>query len=71
MVSFYSGLNFNEVLELDCYTFAYLLRDAFIEKMAETKEGRDYLEQAWILTQTQPDRKTLREQFGKGEVGIA
>lgn len=64
MVSFYTGLNFSEVLELDVYTFAILLKDAFIEKMSETKEGRDYLEQAWILTQTEPDRKALKEVWG-------
>lgn len=64
MVSFYSGLNFNEVLELDVYTFAILLKDAFIERMSETKEGQDYLEQAWILTQTEPDRKALKEVWG-------
>lgn len=63
MVSDYTGLNFNEVLDLDCYTYKFLLRDAFIDKMSKSEEGRDWLEQAWMLKQTNPDRKTLKETF--------
>lgn len=66
MVSSYTGLSFNEVVELDCYTFKVLVRDSFIETMSQTKEGREYLQSAWCLTQTAPDRKSLRKHFGKG-----
>lgn len=61
LVSDYSGLNFNEVVELDCITFKILVRDAFIDKMSQTEEGRDYLEQCWVLTQTKPDKAQLRK----------
>ena len=61
MVSDYTGLNFNEVVELDCITFKMLVRDAFIDTMSQTEEGRDYLEQCWILDQTEPDIARLRE----------
>ena len=64
MVSDYTGLNFNEVIELDCYTFKVLLRDAFISEMSHSEEGRDFLEQSWLLKQTEPDRDTLRKQLG-------
>lgn len=60
LVSDYTGLNFNEVVELDCITFKMLVRDAFIDKMSHTEEGRDYLEQCWILTQTEPDTTALK-----------
>lgn len=30
----------------------------------ETDRGGAYLEDCWILEQTQPDRKKLRENFG-------
>ena len=66
MVSHYTGLSFNEVVELDCYTFKVLVRDSFIERMSETKEGRDYLEDAYYLTLTAPDKGSLRKHFGKG-----
>jgi len=63
LVADYSGLNFNEVIELDCITFKMLVRDAFIDMMSKTEDGRDYLEQCWILKQTEPDTVKLR-QFG-------
>lgn len=61
MVSDYTNMSFSDVLNLDCYTYKLLLRDAFVEHMSQTEEGREYLEQAWLLTQTKPDRKTLRK----------
>lgn len=61
MVADYTRLNFNEVVELDCITFKMLVRDAFIDKMSQTEEGRDYLEQCWILTQTEPNIAQLRK----------
>jgi hypothetical protein len=33
--------------------------------MQKTEEGREYLKKAWTLEQTAPDRKSLRDQFGK------
>ena len=44
LVSDYTRLNFNEVIKLDCITYKRLVKDAFITKMKETEEGRDYLE---------------------------
>ena len=64
MVSDYTNMSFSDVLALDCITFRYLLKDAFIAHMATSEEGRDFLEQAWMLKQTSPDRKALREKFG-------
>ena len=60
MVSDYTRLDFEKVLELDCITFKMLLRDSFIDMMSKTEEGRDYLEQCWILKQTDPDTVKLR-----------
>ena len=65
-VADYTGLNFNECEELDCYTFKVLLRDAYIYKMSQTKEGREYLKECYILTLTKPDKKALRKKFGGG-----
>lgn len=63
----YSGLNFEEQMKLDCFTFKMLVRDAYIHKMSQTEEGRDYLQQCWILTQTKPDKAKLRKKFQKGK----
>lgn len=66
MASQYAGLSFNEVVELDCYTFKVLVRDSFIEYMSQTKEGREYLEDAYYINLTAPDKQSLRKHFGKG-----
>ena len=64
MVADYSRLSFSECLELDCYTYKALVKDAFIYKMKQSENGRDYLEDCYLLQQTHPDRKRLREKFG-------
>lgn len=63
LIADYTLLNFNEIMELDCYTYRVLLKDAFIHKMSQSKDGQEYLETAWILQQTTPDRDKLRENF--------
>lgn len=63
-VSDYSSLNFSDCMELDIYTFAVLLRDAFVYNLKQSQEGRDYLEECYLFKQTKPDRKKLRERFG-------
>lgn len=60
----YSGLDFVSLLELDCVSYITLVRDAFVYKMKQTKEGRDSLEEAYILTQVNPDTETLRKKYG-------
>lgn len=67
LVADYTGLNFKEIEELPLDTYLYLLRDAYIYKLSSSKEGLEYLENAYILTQTEPDRKALRAKFGRKE----
>lgn len=65
MVARYTGLNILQVEELDYLDFLRYKRDAFIYQMSQTKEGEEYLNNAWRLEQTTPDRKQLREKFGE------
>ena len=65
MVADYTGLNFLQIGSLDIITYYTWLRDAFIASMERTEAGREYLEDAWRTEQTEPDRKRLREKFGK------
>lgn len=37
-----------------------LLKDAYIYKLNQTEQGRDYLERCWLFEQTKPDRNKLR-----------
>jgi len=64
LVSDYSSLDFDECLNLDCYTYKLLLRDAYIHKLKQSEQGREYLENCYVLQQTEPDRKTLKKQYG-------
>ncbi|WP_352399381.1 hypothetical protein [Anaerotignum sp.] len=63
-VSDYSGLNFDECLNLGMDTYKLLFRDAFIYDLKQSKEGKEYLEECWLLQQTTPDRNKLKERFG-------
>lgn len=67
MVSEYTGLNLIEVNELDCFEYWLYLRDAFIYSKSSYKEGREYLEKAWLLKQDKQDRNTLRKLFSRGK----
>lgn len=58
-----------QVEELDYIDYLVYRRDAFIYSLKRTPEGREYLENAWRLEQTSPDKKSLREQFGEEKKG--
>lgn len=64
-VAIYANLPITAVQELDYEDYLQLRRDAFISAMRETPSGREYLENAARLTQTEPDRTALREKYGQ------
>lgn len=64
-MSTYTGLNILQVEELDLLDYLTFRRDAFIYKLNQTEKGQEYLDNAYRLEQTEPDRKTLRDQFGE------
>lgn len=65
LVAEYTGLNILQVEELDYIDYLMYRRDAFIYRMSQTEEGEKYLNNAWRLEQTKPDRESLRKKFGK------
>ena len=65
MVAEYTGLNFLQVGELNYIQFLLWRRDAFIHRMEQSEAGREYLRNAWRMTQTKADRGKLRRKFGK------
>jgi hypothetical protein len=68
-VSSYTGLNFHEVGQLDYVEYLTYRRDAFIYTMNQTEKGQEYLDNAWRMEQTKPDRAALRRKFGKESAG--
>lgn len=65
-MSDYTNIPMNEIENLNYVDYLVYRRDAFIWKMNKTESGRDYLDKAYRLTQTEPERDKLRNQFGKG-----
>lgn len=54
-----------EVDELDYIVYLRYRRDAFIYFMSQSEKGQEYLDNAYRLEQTSPDKNSLREQFGE------
>lgn len=65
LVSEYTGLNFHEVRELNYIVFLTWRRDAFIYMLSRTEKGQEYLDNAWRMEQTKPDRQALRKKLRK------
>lgn len=64
-MSEYTGLNFLEVGRLNYLQYLVWRKDAFIQHMSRTEAGQEYLDNAWRMGQTKPDRAALRKKFGK------
>lgn len=68
-MSEYTGLNFFEVSQLDYLQYLVWRRDAYIYMLTRTEAGQEYLDNAWRMDQTEPDRSALRKKFGKEAAG--
>ncbi len=64
-MSEYTGLTLPAVRDLDFLEYLVLRRDAYIHRLNQTEEGREYLVNAWRMEQTKPDRARLRAKYGK------
>ena len=65
LVAEYTGLNFFQVGELDYIQYLAWRRDAFIYRLNQTETGQEYLDNAWRMEQTEPDRPALRKKIRK------
>lgn len=65
LVAEYTGLSFLEVRELNYVQFLTWRRDAFIHWLSQSDGGQEYLDNAWRMEQTKPDRPALRKKFRK------
>lgn len=65
LVAQYTGLTLIEVRRLDYLVYLTWRRDAFINWLNQSEQGREYLDNAWRCEQTQPDREALRKKYGK------
>ncbi|MFR9168703.1 MAG: hypothetical protein ACLVKI_08515 [Gordonibacter urolithinfaciens] len=60
----YARMPLPEVGNLGYVEYRVLMRDAFISKLNATESGREYLNKAWLLSRTEPDREKSRAVFG-------
>lgn len=61
----YAGLSLPQVGELDYVQYLTWRRDAYIHMLSRTEEGQEYLDNAWRMEQTKPDRLGLRKKYGR------
>ncbi len=66
LVAEYTGLDFLQIKRLNYIEYLQYRRDAFIQWLNKTEKGREYLDNAWRMEQTKPDRAGLRKKLGKG-----
>ncbi|SHI89985.1 hypothetical protein SAMN05444401_1727 [Clostridium amylolyticum] len=59
-ISSYSGLNFNEVLNLGMSEYLLYKKEAWIYNLKQSEEGREFLKTLWRLQQTKADTKAIR-----------
>lgn len=63
MVIDYSGMGYNDVMLLPVDTFQLMLKNAVIDRLNSTEQGREYLADCSRLKQTEPDLGAIRTKF--------
>lgn len=66
MVAEYAGISIPQVRQLDYIQYLIWRRDAYIYMLSRTEAGQEYLDNAWRMEQTEPDRAALRKKLSKG-----
>lgn len=59
----YLQISMFNVENLDMIEYYFYLREAFIYNCMQSEEGREYLENAYRLEKTSPNREELRNTF--------
>jgi hypothetical protein len=67
LIADYMGMSIREVKALEYVEYLTYRRDAFIHRLSQTERGQEYLDNAWRMEQTKPDREALRKKHRKEE----
>jgi hypothetical protein len=62
----YTGLNFDEVLNLNYGAYMLYRKESWIDVMNQSKEGRELLKNLWRYKQTDADEDKIREFSERG-----
>lgn len=60
-ISDYTGLSFNEVMDLPISLFLLYKKEAWIHSNLKTEAGRKFLKDLWRLQQTEPDYNAIHK----------
>lgn len=60
----YCRCSLQDVYSMDLFEYWSILHDAVVWNRSTTKEGREYLENAYMYMQEKPDREAARKIFG-------
>ena len=63
----YTGLDFKQIGQLNYIEYLQYRRDAFINWLSQSENGQEYLDNAWRMEQTKPERAKLRAKYGRKE----
>lgn len=61
MVSEYANISIFDVGKINVIDYWQLRFDAFVYQCNKTAKGQEYLDNAYRITQTEPEREKLRE----------
>lgn len=60
----YSGMSYNEVLDLPVDIFGLMRKNYIVDNLMKTEEGIEYLQDCERLNNTKIDIQSLRKRFG-------
>jgi len=63
----YSGMNYEQVLDLTVDTFQLMLKNHVIDRLNQSEEGRQYLADCTRLQAKEPDMKAVRAKIAKSQ----
>lgn len=61
----YSGMDYEQVLNLPVDTFQLMLKNHIVDKLNQTEEGKQYLADCERLQAKEPDMKAVRQAISK------
>lgn len=63
----YTGLSFNEVMDLPMSLFLLLRKDAWIYNNMRSEKGKEFMKALWRLRQTEPDYDAIHNFQNRGD----
>lgn len=61
----YTGLSLNEALDLPCDLYLLCYKNWVVDRLNQTEQGREYLEECRIARQTTPDWDAVHKMMEK------